>query len=179
VLALADRPVEPALAPLLAEVARTSGTVAVLQGLNDHENLGAIARSARALGVTALLLDSTCADPWYRRTVRVSMGEILLLPVVRSQPIGALLDAVRAAGLTVAALTPAVDGPGGPSVDLPAWERPSGGVALVLGAEGPGLPVDTLRRADVRLRIPIHADVDSLNVGHAAAVAFAHVARPV
>lgn len=179
VLAAADRPHDPGLDAVIDRVVASQGTVAVLQGLNDHENLGAIARSARALGVQALVLDRTCADPWYRRTVRVSMGEILTLPVTRVDDLAAALARLRAAGIVVAALTPHRATAAGESRDLLTWSRPTAAVALVLGAEGPGLPDDTLQASDVRLRIPIDPDVDSLNVGHAAAIAFAVVARPV
>lgn len=178
VVASADRPADAGLAAVVARAAATRGTIAVLEGLNDHENLGAIARSARALGIQALVLDPTCADPWYRRTVRVSMGEILHLPVARCASMGEVLTALRQEGIAVAALTPDAGVAGRASVDIHTWERPDSGVALVLGAEGPGLPGDTLAASDLRLRIPIVADVDSLNVGHAAAIAFALVARP-
>ena len=169
VMACADRPPVPDL----AEVAAGATTLAVLEGINDHENLGAIARSARALGVDALVLDPTCADPWYRRAVRVSMGELLTLPVVRSTAWPDDLGRLRSFGFTVAALTPAAD-----AVDL--WDLaadPPDRVALLLGAEGPGLSAAALAGADVRVRIPIRTDVDSLNVGHAAAVAFAALGR--
>lgn len=178
VVASADRPPDAGLAEVVARAARTQGTIAVLQGLNDHENLGAIARSARALGIQALVLDPTCADPWYRRTVRVSMGEILHLPVARCSSMSDALITLRGAGVVVAALTPGVGVAGAASVDIHTWPRPEAGVALVLGAEGPGLPAETLTAADVCLRIPIAAEVDSLNVGHAAAVAFALIAHP-
>ena len=178
VLAAADRPHDPGLGMVIDRAVSTNGTVAVLQGLNDHENLGAIARSARALGVQALVLDRTCADPWYRRTVRVSMGEILMLPVARVDDVDDALARMRVAGGAVAALTPQRSTAAGESLDLLAWNRPESAVALVLGAEGPGLPDDTLQASDVRLRIAIDPDVDSLNVGHAAAIAFAVVARP-
>ena len=146
----------------------TMRTVAVLEGINDHENLGAIARSARALGVQALLLDPTCADPYYRRAVRVSMGEILHLPIARAERWPEVLTDLRGAGMTVVALTPAGD-----AADLLEWRRPDWPLAIMLGAEGPGLTDRALSAADVRLRIPISAEVDSLNVGHAAAIAFA------
>lgn len=165
VLACADRPAPPSL-PALAAASRT---LAVLEGLNDHENLGAIARSARALGVDGLVLDPTTADPWYRRAVRVSMGELLYLPVARAWSWPADLAVLQAAGFTVAALTPAAD-----AITLAelVGRRPDR-VALLLGAEGPGLSAAAQSAADVRVRIPIRVDVDSLNVGHAAAIAFA------
>jgi tRNA G18 (ribose-2'-O)-methylase SpoU len=176
VLAAADRPTDPGLDAVVDEVVRTRGTVAVLQGLNDHENLGAIARAARGLGVGALVLDPTCADPWYRRTVRVSMGEILDLPITRVADIADAIDMLRATGVIVAALTPHRETAAGLSTNLLGWQRPDAPVAVVLGAEGPGLPDATFAASDVRLRIPLDPDVDSLNVGHAAAIAFAVIA---
>lgn len=147
-------------------------TVVVLEDCNDHENMGAIARSARALGAEALVLSPRCADPLYRRSVRVSMGEILRLPVVVAERWPDGVGRLRAAGFTVLAMTPAAD-----AVDL---ERvvvgPDDRVAVLLGAEGPGLTTAAQAAADLRVRIPIVAGVDSLNVGHAAAVALHHVA---
>lgn len=163
VVAAADRPLERPLDELLAP----ARLVVVTEGLNDPENLGAIARSARAFGADALLLDPTCADPLARRTVRVSMGEILHLPVARitNWPTG--LVALHQHGFTVAALTPAPD-----AISIHALPHPAR-LALVLGAEGPGLSDQALKAASVRVRIPIDPAVDSLNVGHAAAVALA------
>lgn len=177
VLATADRPRDPGLTAATDAALAAAGTLLVLQGLNDHENLGAIARTARAFGVTALVLDPTCADPWYRRTVRVSMGEVLSLPVTRCEDVGAALTHLRSCGVTVASLTPQRQTTAGPSVDIDRWVRPAGALALVLGAEGPGLPDTTFLASDVRLRIPIDDDVDSLNVGHATAAALALTRR--
>jgi tRNA G18 (ribose-2'-O)-methylase SpoU len=157
--------------PSVAEVVARSRRVAVLEGLNDPENLGLIARSARAFGVDALLLDPTCIDPYYRRTVRVSMGEVLLLDVARFDDWPAGVDRLHDAGFETWAMTPAPDAVSIWAVDVP--DR----LAIVLGAEGPGLDSATLQRASRRVRIPINADVDSLNVGHAAAVAFAVIGR--
>ncbi len=145
--------------------------VVVLEGLNDPENLGAIARSARALGIDAAVLDPTCIDPYYRRTVRVSMGEILFLPTARAAEWPGELDQVKAHGIELWALTPAADAASIWDVAVP--ER----VAVLLGAEGPGLSPAALAAADRVVRIPIRTEVDSLNVGHAAAVAFAALAR--
>jgi tRNA G18 (ribose-2'-O)-methylase SpoU len=167
-LAVAPRPADPGLAAVLA----TARTVVVLEGINDHENLGAIARSASALGVDALVLDPTCADPYYRRCVRVSMGEIVLLPVTRASGWPGDLATLAAAGFRLLALTPASDATAITALHFEADER----VALVLGAEGPGLAAATIARAEP-VRIPIRAGVDSLNVGHAAAIAFHEIAR--
>lgn len=157
--------------PSVDDVVAGSRLVAVLEGLNDPENLGAVARSARAFGVDALLLDPTCIDPYYRRTVRVSMGEVLMLDVARFEDWPDGLDALHRSGFQTWALTPEATGDDLWSLDMP--ER----LALVLGAEGPGLTTSTLQRASRRVRIPIGAGVDSLNVGHAAAVAFAVCGR--
>jgi tRNA G18 (ribose-2'-O)-methylase SpoU len=164
VLAVADRAARPDPAGLL----RAAGLVAVLEGVNDHENLGALFRNAAALGVDAVLLGPRCADPLYRRSVRVSMGHVLRVPFAELPgPWPASLDALRAAGLRVAALTPAAD-----AVPLAAADLGGQRVALLLGAEGPGLSAPALAAADVRVRIPMASGVDSLNVATAAAVAF-------
>jgi tRNA G18 (ribose-2'-O)-methylase SpoU len=167
-VAAAQRHVPPPLDELLSTVRR----VAVLEGLNDPENLGAIARSARAFGIEALVLDPTCIDPYYRRTVRVSMGEILFLPVARAHDWPGALDIVHEHGFETWALTP-----GSGSDDIWTLTVPDR-LALVLGAEGPGLAAATQARATRRVRIPIAPGVDSLNVGAAAAVAFAITHRP-
>ena len=153
--------------PRVADVVDGAARVAVLEGLNDPENLGLIARSARAFGIDALVLDPTCIDPYYRRSVRVSMGEVLLLDIARSDDWPGDLDAIRTAGFETWAMTPAPDAEDLWDVDVP--ER----LAMVFGAEGPGLTAQAVRRADRRVRIPISRDVDSINVGHAAAVTFA------
>lgn len=171
-LAAAERRPLASLTTVLANCRR----IAVIEGLNDIENLGAIARSARALGIDAMVLDPRCADPYYRRTVRVSMGEILLLPVARAADWPADLQRIAAAGFETWALTPSDD-----ADDI--WTRPvPERVALLLGAEGPGLSQETLAAATHRVRIPLHrsdgSGADSLNVGHAATAAFAILTRP-
>lgn len=169
-IAAADRRPSPTLDELL----RTHRRIAVLEGLNDPENLGAIARSARALGIEALLLDPTCIDPYARRTVRVSMGEILHLRWHRfdasSWPTA--LERLAEHDFESWALTPDDD-----AVDIWSLAVPER-LALVLGAEGPGLTRRTIAAATRAVTIPISPDVDSLNVGAAAAVAFAVASRP-
>lgn len=157
----------------LTDVLATSRTIAILEGLNDHENLGAIARTARAFGVDAFVLDPTCADPYYRRAIRVSMGEMLFLPIAVAEDWPADLHRIRQAGFRILALTPAAD-----AVPLRTIARATGErIAIMLGAEGPGLTHAAQQAADQRVRIEISADVDSVNVGHAAAVAF-HALAP-
>lgn len=160
--------------PSLLDLTSSSRRLAVLEGLNDPENLGAIARSARAFGIDGLVLDPTCIDPYTRRTVRVSMGEILLLPCCRVDAADwpDTPSALHDASFETWALTPSAD-----STDI--WSlRPPDRLALVFGAEGPGLTARTMASASRRVRLPIDPDVDSLNVGAAAAVAFAVTARP-
>ena len=154
-------------------IAADTRRLVVLEGLNDAENLGAIARAARAFGIDGLLIDPTCTDPYSRRTVRVSMGEVLTLPVARvdTRDWSNLVPTLRAAGFETWAMTPAADAHD--LWDLSVPER----VAVCLGAEGPGLSTTILGPADRRVRIPISPAVDSLNVGHAAAVTFAALNR--
>ena len=188
VVAVAHRPVPADAAGVLAgAAARPVGggppVVAVLEGLNDHENIGALFRNAAAFGVAGVLLDPTCADPLYRRSVRVSMGHVLHVPFARlgSWPDG--LATVRDAGFVVVALAPHPPSRGGPaSVRLselrdgvatgPGGRREMAGVALLLGAEGPGLTEGALAAADRVASIPMADGADSLNVATAAAIAF-------
>ncbi len=143
--------------------------LAVLEALNDAENLGSIARSAVALGVDGLLLDPRCADPLYRRAVRVSMGHVLALPFAVLPDWPGDLSRLHDAGYLTVALTPADD-----AVDLADVDpRDSPRTAVLLGAEGPGLTPEAQAAARVRARIPMRAGVDSLGVAAAAAVAFA------
>lgn len=151
-------------------VVASARVVMVLEGVNDHENLGALFRNARALGAGAVLLDPTCADPLYRRSVRVSLGHVLRVPFARLQPWTPGLASLRRAGFTVVALTP--DPTAAPIGSL----EPPRRVALVVGAEGPGLSAAARAAADVEARIPMVSGVDSLNVATAAAIALHRLA---
>jgi tRNA G18 (ribose-2'-O)-methylase SpoU len=162
------RPLPPAT-ELLAGAAR----VAVLEDVNNHTNLGAVFRGAAALGVDAVLLSPSCADPLYRRSVRVSMGEVFAVPYARLEPWPDALAEPRAAGFTVLALTPSPDAVALPRLDAAARRRP----ALLFGAEGAGLSRAALAASDLRVAIPMRRGVDSLNVAAAAAVAFWELAR--
>jgi tRNA G18 (ribose-2'-O)-methylase SpoU len=162
VLASADRP--PPADP--AAVVANARHIAVLEGLNDFENLGALFRNAAAFGVDAVLLDRRCADPLYRRSVRVSMGHVLRVPfAVLPDPWPASLRILAA--FDVLAMTP--DARAVPLRQVAAPPR----WAVLLGAEGPGLSPAALAAADRPVRIPMAPGVDSLNVATAAAVAFA------
>jgi tRNA G18 (ribose-2'-O)-methylase SpoU len=148
-----------------------AGRIAVLEGVGDIENLGSIFRNAAAFGLDGVLLDPRTADPFGRRTIRVSMGHVLTTPWARARAWPAALTDARAAGFCVAALTPGDDA-------VPIDRLPlAGRIALLLGAEGPGLSTGALALADVRVRIPMAPGVDSLNVAAASAVAFHRVAK--
>jgi tRNA G18 (ribose-2'-O)-methylase SpoU len=185
VVAVADRPAPLDVDTVLAGAVGRRGAspvVAVLEGLNDHENIGALFRNAAAFGVGGVLLDPTCADPLYRRSVRVSMGHVLHVPFARLDPWPSGLRRVRDHGFVVAALAPhptGADGPPGASLrELADRAVVAGaGVALLLGAEGPGLSEPALAAADAVVAIPMADGVDSLNVSTAAAIAF-HALAP-
>jgi tRNA G18 (ribose-2'-O)-methylase SpoU len=159
--------------PAVAEVLAVAQRVAVLEDVNNHTNLGAIFRGAAALGVDGVLLSPSCADPLYRRSVRVSMGEVFAIPYARLEPWPCALAQVRAAGFTVLALTPAADAVPLPELDGSARARP----AVLLGAEGAGLSRAAMAASDLRVAIPMRQGVDSLNVAAAAAVAFWELVR--
>lgn len=165
VLAVAERPELPSVADLVAHASR----VLVLEGINDHENIGALFRNAAAFGVDAAVLDPTTADPLYRRSTRVSLGHVLRVPFARSSADEwpGTLPLLQRLGFTVLALTPAptADPIGAVAADPPAK------VALLLGAEGPGLTPIALAGADRLVRIPMAPGVDSVNVATAAAIA--------
>jgi tRNA G18 (ribose-2'-O)-methylase SpoU len=167
-LAAVERPALPEPEALLG----SARMVAVLEDVNDHENLGAVFRNAAGLGVDAVLLSPGCCDPLYRRAVRVSMGHVLSVPWTRLEPWPEGLEWLRRNGFTLLALTP--DPGADPLPSTPAGPR----VAVLLGAEGPGLSPSALAAADRRLRIPLAAGVDSLNLASAAAIAF-HALRDV
>ena len=167
VLAAADRAVQPS-ASALADGAKR---LAVLEGVGDHENLGALFRNAAALGVDGVLLGPGCSDPLYRRSVRVSMGHVLRVPFAPLQEWPGGLDMLRAKGFRVVALTPREGSVGLADAGL-RGER----VAVLLGSEGPGLTEEALEAADVAVRIPMAPGVDSLNVATAAAVVFYAIA---
>jgi tRNA G18 (ribose-2'-O)-methylase SpoU len=154
------------------EVLAGASRVVVLEGMNNATNLGAVFRSAAGLGMDAVLLSRTCCDPLYRRSVRVSMGEVFQVPWAFVDDWPAPLGWLGDQGFRVLALTPDASARSLRDLDL-GDDR----VALLLGAEGPGLTEEAMTASTERVRIPMAAGVDSLNVGAAAAVAFWSVAR--
>lgn len=159
--------------PEPGDLLTTARRVVIMESVNDHTNIGAIFRSAAALGMDAVLLSPDCADPLYRRSVKVSMGAVFAVPYARLESWPRGLESVRDAGFQLLALTPdekavPIDEAGPSSLER---------AALLLGAEGDGLSTRALMAADDWVRIPMAHGVDSLNVGAAAAVAFYAVTR--
>lgn len=166
-LAAMHRPSLPAVAELLRAVSGRA-RIAVLEGLTDHTNVGAVFRSAAALGLDAVLVAPRCADPLYRRSVRVSMGTVFQLPWTRLESWPDGIRELQDAGFVVAGMTL---GEGAVELDeLVAEDHQR--LALVLGTEGDGIRPETDRMLDRRVTIPMMGGVDSLNVAAASAVAF-------
>lgn len=153
--------------PPASEVLAAARRIVVLEDLNNHTNLGAIFRGVAALGIDAVLLSPSCADPLYRRSVRVSMGEVFAIPYAWLSPWPQGLQLVRDAGYTLLAMTPSSRAV--PLQQLTPQQRLR--PALLLGAEGPGLTREALQASDVHVSIPMRRGVDSLNVAAATAVA--------
>ena len=146
-----------------------AGRIVLLEDVVDHTNVGSVMRNAAALGIDAVLLSPRCADPLYRRAVKVSMGAVFSLPWTRVPDWYDAVPMLSRAGFTTVALTP--DSSTGVLTDLAKTpEMPR--LCLILGAEGAGLSQRWLRSADQRLRIEMSGGIDSLNIAAAAAIAF-------
>jgi tRNA G18 (ribose-2'-O)-methylase SpoU len=163
VLASMHRPELLAPAVLLKDASR----VVVLEDIVDHTNVGAVFRSAAALGVDAVLITPRCADPLYRRAVRVSMGTVFQVPWTRIDQWPAGVQVLRDNGFTVAAFAL---GDGAISLDDLAAEQPER-LAMIFGTEGDGLSRLAIKGADMVVKIPMAGGVDSLNMAAASAVA--------
>ena len=164
--------------PTLAQVCADARRVAVLEGLNDPTNVGAVMRSAAALGMDAVLLTPSCCDPLHRRAVRVSMGTVFQVPWTRigqqaqDWPEGGMM-LLREMGFATGAMALSEDSV---EIDDPCLVREER-LAVILGAEGDGLAKTTIARCDYTARIPMLHGVDSLNVAAASAVAFWQLCR--
>ena len=157
-------------APTIEDVCRDGRRIVVIDGVVDTTNIGAIFRSAAALGIDAVLLTRNSCDPFNRRAVRVSMGSVFLVPWTWMDDD---LESLHQYGFKTAAMALSDDSIPLDSPSLAAEER----LAIVMGTEGDGLPHETIARADYVVRIPMSHDVDSLNVAAAAAVAFWELRR--
>ena len=165
-LAALERPEPEPVADVLAEARR----VVIVEDLVDHTNIGAVFRNVAALGFDAVLLSPRCADPYYRRSIKVAMGAVFQLPHARFNDWFAAPSLLRDAGFTTYAMTLAPDAV--PLADVPTdVER----LAVVVGAEGHGLSEHWQRAADLRVTIPMADGIDSLNVAASVAVACWHL----
>lgn len=161
VLCAMRRPIEPAI----EEICRNARRIAVIDGVVDTTNIGAIFRSAAALGIDAVLLTRNSCDPLNRRAVRVSMGSVFLVPW---SWLDGGIEQLHTLGFETAAMTLTDDSI---SIDDPTLTTPPK-LAIIMGTEGDGLPAETITKATHVVRIPMSHNVDSLNVAAAAAVAF-------
>lgn len=166
VLAVAKRPA-PASPDSLLPPAAAPSLVVGLVGISNHDNAGGIFRNAAAFGADAVLLDPTCCDPLYRKAIRVSVGGVLKIPFAVAPSHGEMVELLQRTGHTVLALTPCA------SARELTKVMPPRRVALLLGAEGEGLPADLMETL-ATVRIAMRNDFDSLNVAAASAIALHH-----
>ncbi|HMA48292.1 MAG TPA: RNA methyltransferase [Magnetospirillaceae bacterium] len=167
ILALGRRAQMPAALELLAELGPRA-LVVVLFGISNHDNVGGIFRNVAAFGADAVILDSGCCDPLYRKAIRVSVGATLIVPFARLQSSEDAVDALTKQGFESIALSPAGDTP------LARLTRPVR-AAVLLGAEGTGLPADVLMRSR-KVGIPMAGGIDSLNVATTSGIVLHHLA---
>jgi tRNA G18 (ribose-2'-O)-methylase SpoU len=163
-LAVADRPAEVAALNRVAE----SDLVVALERVVDADNVGSVFRSAEAFGVDAVLLSPGCCDPFYRKAIRTSSGSAFEVPSAEAAPWPEVLDELRARGFVIVATTPDRD-----AVDVASFVASPDArrrVAVLFGTEGQGLTPDALRRAEIRVRIPMTDALDSLNIATTAGI---------
>lgn len=160
--------------PTLEEICRNAKRIVILENVQNPTNVGAIFRSAAALGMDAVLLTPGCSDPLYRRSARVSMGTVFQIPWTFTGPWPEDMEALHAMGFKTAALALSDNSV---SIDDPGLMG-EGKIAVLLGSEGDGLAPSTIARCDYTVKIPMDHGVDSLNVAAASAVAFWQLRRP-
>lgn len=168
ILAIARRAPLPPVEELLAGLPEKALVVGLV-GLANHDNVGGIFRNAAAFGADAILLDPETCDPLYRKAIRVSVGGALVVPFTRVASAEAMVDALEAAGFEVLALTPA-------GKETLTRIRPASRTALLLGAEGPGLPASLLAKTRT-VSIPMSGGFDSLNVATTSGIVLHHLCR--
>jgi len=162
-LASIARPVLPTVSDLIQDCRR----VVILENIVDHTNVGAIFRSVAGIGADAVIVSESCADPLYRRSVRVSMGTVMQVPWTRAGSWSELVSDLAGSGFELAALALTPE-----AIPLDDFAHtPPERLALMLGTEGDGLSAEALRSADHVVSIPMKGSVDSLNVAAASAVA--------
>lgn len=161
-LAALDRPILPTAVDVLSGARR----VVILEDLADHTNVGSAFRAAAAMGFDAVLLSPRCADPLYRRAIKVSMGSVFWLPYARIDDWYGAPGLLKAAGFTTFAMTLSDD-----SIDIRDIPRDVAKAALIVGSEGHGLTAHWAKDSDYRVKIPMAPQIDSLNVAASVAVA--------
>ncbi|WP_457089987.1 TrmH family RNA methyltransferase [Microvirga sp. P5_D2] len=167
ILAVARKPVLPPIDEFLSTIPDDALVVGLI-GLANHDNVGGIFRNAAAFGVQGVLLDQESCDPLYRKAIRVSVGGALVVPFTRAASASAMVEALQAASFEVIALSPS-------GREVLSKVRPARRTALLLGAEGPGLPSDLLARTRT-ISIPMSGGFDSLNVATTSGIALHHLA---
>lgn len=160
--------------PSVEEVCRSARRIVVLENVMNPTNIGAIFRSAAALGMDAVLLTSAGSDPLYRRASRVSMGNVFLIPWTYLPEEGDWTALLRSLGFRTVAMALRDDSVRLDDPRLAAEEK----LAIVMGTEGDGLASSTIASCDYTVKIPMYHGVDSLNVAAASAVAFYELGRP-
>ncbi len=168
-LALGEKPVPLDGETILRQLGERAVVLAV-SGVGNHDNMGGLFRNAAAFGAAAVIRDDGCCDPFYRKSIRVSVGAVLRTPTAVAGPVGAMVEELEAADFEVIALSPSVREP------LTAVRR-KGRQALLVGSEGPGLPAAIMDRVRT-VGIPMAGGFDSLNVATSAAIALHHVCDP-
>ncbi|PZO08552.1 MAG: RNA methyltransferase [Alphaproteobacteria bacterium] len=168
ILALGQKPV-PVDLPTQLEAMDPHPVVLMACGIGNHDNIGGLFRNAAAFGAAAVLLDQTCCDPFYRKAIRVSVGAVLRMPVIAGLDAIKAIDTLKAAGFDVLAMT-------GAASEALSEVRRAGRTALIVGAEGPGLPEYVIARCRP-VGIRMAAGFDSLNVATAAGIALHHLTR--
>lgn len=167
-LGLGEKPAPVDLDDVLAGSGEDAVVLAAA-GVGNHDNIGGLFRNAAAFGAAAVVLDDRCADPFYRKAIRVSVGAVLRMPSPAPRPLVDTVDALERAGFEIVALTPG-------ATEALSSLRPGGRRALLVGAEGPGLPPGIIARCR-GVGIPMSGGFDSLNVATAAAVALNQLTR--
>jgi len=169
ILAAGQRSPMPTAAQLCGQLGPGPRRLVLLEGLTNHDNVGGVFRNAAAFGADGVLYDSTTCDPLYRKAIRVSVGAALFVPFARCVTSHEAIEAARAVGFEILALTPRPEADALAEIGTTwaAAER----VALLVGSEGPGLASPTLATADRAVRIAMAAGFDSLNVATASGIA--------
>jgi tRNA G18 (ribose-2'-O)-methylase SpoU len=166
ILAVARRPPLPPAEDFLSGLPQNALLVGLI-GLSNHDNVGGIFRNAAAFGAQGILLDRESCDPLYRKAVRVSVGGALVVPFTRAASADAMVQALQAASFEILALSPS-------GREILSQVKPARRTALLLGAEGPGLPPDLLARTRT-ISIPMSGGFDSLNVATTSGIALHHL----